>query len=122
MPIRSRRSSPCRRGRSLFSPPRRTRLGNLRWAFRAQADALEIEALAKRRLADEYDAAQGRGEDATRGKPVNVPGQNIKATANDIGASITKVDFYQGSTLLASVGSSRGMTTVRPSGDSRPPA
>jgi hypothetical protein len=31
-------------------------------AHRAQADALEIEALAKRRLADEYDAAQDRGE------------------------------------------------------------
>lgn len=30
--------------------------------YRAQADALEIEALAKRRLADEYDAAQLRGE------------------------------------------------------------
>ncbi|MBX7483921.1 hypothetical protein [Qipengyuania qiaonensis] len=28
----------------------------------AQADALEIESLAKRRLADEYDAAQERGE------------------------------------------------------------
>jgi hypothetical protein len=28
-------------------------------AYRAQADALEIEAQAKRRLADEYDAAQG---------------------------------------------------------------
>lgn len=31
-------------------------------AHRAQADALEIEAAAKRRLADEYDAAQDRGE------------------------------------------------------------
>ncbi len=31
-------------------------------AHRAQADALEIEAMAKRRLADEYDAAQERGE------------------------------------------------------------
>jgi len=31
-------------------------------AHRAQADALEIEAAAKRRLADEYDAAQARGE------------------------------------------------------------
>ena len=31
-------------------------------AHRAQADALEIEAAAKRRLADEYDAAQTRGE------------------------------------------------------------
>jgi hypothetical protein len=35
--------------------------------YRAQADALEIEALAKRRLADEYDAAQDRGEVAVRG-------------------------------------------------------
>ena len=56
-------------------------------AFRAQADALEIEALAKRRLADEYDAAQERGEVAKKGKPVNVPGQNIKATADQIGLS-----------------------------------
>lgn len=31
-------------------------------AHRVQADALEIEAQAKRRLADEYDAAQERGE------------------------------------------------------------
>jgi hypothetical protein len=35
-------------------------------AHRAQADALEIEAAAKRRLADEYDAAQERGEVRTR--------------------------------------------------------
>jgi hypothetical protein len=34
---------------------------------RSQADALEIEALAKRRLADEYDAAQARGEIAGHG-------------------------------------------------------
>ena len=37
-------------------------------AHRAQADALTIEAQAKRRLADEYDAAQERGEVATVGK------------------------------------------------------
>lgn len=36
-------------------------------AHRAQADALEIEAAAKRRLADEYDAAQARGEIAGLG-------------------------------------------------------
>lgn len=35
-------------------------------AYRAQADALEIEAGAKRRLADEYDAAQERGEIKTQ--------------------------------------------------------
>ncbi len=33
---------------------------------RPQADALEIESQAKRRLADEYDAAQARGEIRTR--------------------------------------------------------
>lgn len=54
-------------------------------AHRAQADALEIEAAAKRRLADEYDAAQERGEVAGRGKPVNVPDGNIKPTAAEIG-------------------------------------
>jgi hypothetical protein len=56
-------------------------------AHRAQADALEIEALAKRRLADEYDAAQERGEVATVGKPVNVPDGNNKPTTADIGLS-----------------------------------
>ncbi len=35
---------------------------------RAQADALEIEAGAKRRLADEYDAAQERGEILANGE------------------------------------------------------
>ncbi len=38
-------------------------------SYRAQADALEIEALAKRRLADGYDAAQEQGEVATQGRP-----------------------------------------------------
>jgi len=56
-------------------------------AHRAQADALEIEAMAKRRLADEYDAAQLRGEVATVGKPVNVPNGNNKPTAPEIGLS-----------------------------------
>jgi len=42
---------------------------------RAQADALEIEAMAKRRLADEYDAAQPAG--ATKGgRPKTVPDGN----------------------------------------------
>jgi hypothetical protein len=61
-------------------------------AFRAQADALEIEALAKRRLADEYDAAQERGEVAKSGDTLRngpgVPKQNAgKATAADVGLS-----------------------------------
>jgi N6-adenosine-specific RNA methylase IME4 len=54
-------------------------------ALRAQADALKIEAEAKSRLADEYDAAQQRGEVAKAGKPINVPDGNNKATAAEIG-------------------------------------
>lgn len=59
---------------------------------RAQADALEIEAAAKRRLADEYDAAQERGEVAATGDTLRqgsgVPEQNAgKATAADLGLS-----------------------------------
>jgi hypothetical protein len=57
-------------------------------AHRAQADALEIEAAAKRRLADEYDAAQARGEVATgnRTKDFGVADLNAKpATASDLG-------------------------------------
>jgi hypothetical protein len=57
-------------------------------AHRAQADALEIEAAAKRRLADEYDAAQERGEVARNGdNRTSVPKQNSKPTAKDIGLS-----------------------------------
>lgn len=37
--------------------------------YRVQADGLEIEAAAKRRLADEYDAAQAAGQAAEQGRP-----------------------------------------------------
>lgn len=53
---------------------------------RAQADALEIEAGANRRLADEYDAAQERGE-AAKGRPKSIPGGNSSATMAEIGLS-----------------------------------
>jgi hypothetical protein len=60
-------------------------------AHRAQADALEIEAAAKRRLADEYDAAQERGELQRRGgdgtSKVEVP------TASEIG--LTHKDIHE---------------------------
>ena len=48
-------------------------------AHRAQAHALEIEARAKRRLADEYDAAQRRGEVQRHGGqvPRDVAGHNV---------------------------------------------
>lgn len=54
-------------------------------AHRAQADALEIEAMAKRRLADEYDAAQERGEVRTQGGDQNSKVEVCSAT--DIGLS-----------------------------------
>ncbi|WP_295810316.1 hypothetical protein [uncultured Nitratireductor sp.] len=54
-------------------------------AHRAQADALEIEAAAKRRLADEYDAAQERGE-AAKGRPKTLP-EGKTFTAADVGMS-----------------------------------
>lgn len=65
---------------------------------RAQADALEIEAAAKRKLADEYDAAQERGEVASHGDTLkqgpDVPEQNFgKATAADAG--ISRKDIHE---------------------------
>lgn len=54
-------------------------------AYRLQAEALLIEARAKVRLADEYDAAQERGEIASAGKPANVPDGNNKPTVEDVG-------------------------------------
>jgi len=53
--------------------------------YRAQANALEIEARAKIRLADEYDAAQERGEVAA-GRPKSLEdGKSFQATASDLG-------------------------------------
>jgi hypothetical protein len=58
-------------------------------AHRAQAHALQIESQAKMRLADEYDAAQERGEVAGHGgaRNFNVQDGNVEATAADIGIS-----------------------------------
>lgn len=62
-------------------------------AHRAQADALVIEAEAKRRLADEYDAAQERGEVATPGGDRSkIPDENFApATAEDLGLTRKQV-------------------------------
>jgi hypothetical protein len=59
----------------------------IRAVHRAQADALIIEARAKMRLADEYDAAQARGEEARLGDNLpSVAAANSKpATAADLG-------------------------------------
>lgn len=62
-------------------------------AHRAQADALEIEAMAKRRLADEYDAAQERGEVATghNGPGAGILNGNTKATIKEIGITSKQI-------------------------------
>lgn len=57
---------------------------------RGQADCLELEAMADKRLADEYDAAQERGEVASQTdgrRAIGVPGGNAKPTVADIGLS-----------------------------------
>jgi hypothetical protein len=46
----------------MVAPGKKTHDEVIAAAHRAQADALEIQAAAQRRLADEYDAAQDRGE------------------------------------------------------------
>lgn len=60
--------------------------------YRAQANALNIEARAKMRLAEEYDAAQDRGEVARNGGDrTRIPDQN-SATVADIG--LTHKDIH----------------------------
>lgn len=53
--------------------------------YRAQADAAVIEARAKVRLADEYDAAQARGEVSRGGNPTVVASNGWQATSADLG-------------------------------------
>jgi hypothetical protein len=69
----------------------------IRTAYRVQADALDIEAGAKRRLADEYDAAQARGEvvGATAGAKKRIPEENSisPATVKEIG--LTSKDIHE---------------------------
>lgn len=52
-------------------------------ARRAQADALKIEAEAKRRLADEYDAAVDAGEVAGHGAPKGGRGNQYVGKVQD---------------------------------------
>ena len=59
-------------------------------ALRAQADANEIIAQAQRRLADEYDAAQERGE-VSSGRPKSLPDGNTSSTVADIGLTSKEV-------------------------------
>ena len=63
-------------------------------AHRAQADALEIEARAKRRLADEYDAAQERREVAT-GREGSSGRLTGKRPANVADLGVTRLQVHE---------------------------
>lgn len=77
--------------------------------YRAQADALEIEAGAKRRLADEYDAAQERGEVAgLRDGRRSSQTEDLKPTASDIGLS--HKDIHEARTLRDAEKADPGIT------------
>jgi hypothetical protein len=61
---------------------------------KAMADALVIEAQAQCRLADEYDAAQERGEVKTPGQPHKkriIPNENNSSTVTDIGLTSKQI-------------------------------
>jgi DNA N-6-adenine-methyltransferase (Dam) len=60
-----------------------------------QGEALRIDARAKFRLAEEYDAAQERGEVAGHGgaRNFNVPDENVETTVADIG--LTRKDIFE---------------------------
>ncbi len=63
-------------------------------ARQAQADALEIESQAKRRLADEYDAAQERGEVAKGSVRTDIvpDGNDVRpATSEELGLTHTQI-------------------------------
>ncbi len=65
-------------------------------AHRAQAQALQIESQAKMRLADEYDAAQQRGEvGQPTGRPKVVPDENdlLPPTAAELG--LTRKEIHE---------------------------
>ena len=78
---------------------------------RLKADALEIEAQAARRLADEYDGAQQRGEVAANGQYQRaVPDENSSplATADDIGLS--RKEIFEARQLRDAEQSNPGVT------------
>lgn len=78
--------------------------------YRVQAEGLEIEAAAKRRLADEYDAAQDRGEVQARGGDrAKVPSENFApATAAQIG--VTKKQVHEARQLRDAEAREPGVT------------
>lgn len=64
-------------------------------ARRLQADALMIEAQAKVRLADEWDAAQAAGEASRGGRPKTVPDENGFSPATSQEAGLSRKEIHE---------------------------
>ena len=65
-------------------------------AHRLKADALEIEAAAARKLADEYDGAQERGEIAKSGQYQRaIPGENSSQLATAAQAGVSNKEVFE---------------------------
>lgn len=79
--------------------------------YRAQADALMIEARAKMRLAEEYDAAQERNEiTSSGGDRSKIPDQNsAPVSPKDIDPALPKLAF-EGRQLLKAEAADPGVT------------
>lgn len=69
--------------------------------YRAQAEALVIEAHAKSRLADEYDAARKRGDVAGEGRPKTIQGEDSLPTAAALG--INSREIHEGREIAAAL-------------------
>ena len=80
-------------------------------AYRAKADALEIEALAKRRLADEYDAARERGEVAKAGGERS---GRERSTTKPTAADVSLSHFRKSAPASATSGLPRTTDIIRP--------
>ncbi|WP_181180092.1 SAM-dependent methyltransferase [Mesorhizobium sp. B2-1-3A] len=73
--------------------------------YRVQADSLEIESLAKRRLADEFDAARP-AEAAKGGRPKTVPAGNGFTAAE---AGLTRKEIYESRQMRAAIDQDPGI-------------
>jgi hypothetical protein len=72
-----------------------------------QADALKIEFTAKRRLAEEYDAAKARGEVRGEGQPRTAAAGNSTPTTADLGLS--RKEISEGREIAAAEAANPGV-------------
>jgi hypothetical protein len=75
-------------------------------ARQLQGDALLIEARAKMRLAAEYDSAREAGQAAGKGRPKNIPDENVFTQAE---AGLSAKDIHEARKLAAAEGRAPGI-------------